>query len=148
MFFWKRSLVALILEWGQIPMKAVILVLILKCLSTMRSLSLHINSQWVINHHHKYKNTGGQGFWRRLYKGILLYNWPFTLLLKPYITTFGTMTTNFNEILLFVWPYKLCLFLSITTFDSIIKYKGILLHNLPFTLFLKPYITTFDSITK
>ena len=58
--FWKRSLVALLLDWGPISVKGIFLTIISKYIQKIWSLYIGIKAQWAIEKRHKKKNIGAK----------------------------------------------------------------------------------------
>ena len=58
MFFQKRSLEALFLDWGQIPAKVVFLTIMQNYIQKITSLYWVIKAQWAIEKRQKSKNIG------------------------------------------------------------------------------------------
>ena len=60
--FQKWSLVALLLDWGQIPAKVIFLTIIQNYIQKIRSLYRGIRAQWAIEKHQTYKNIGANRY--------------------------------------------------------------------------------------
>ena len=62
MFLRKWSLGPLLLDWDQIPVKAIFLTIISKYIQKIRSLCSSIKAQWAIKKRHTYENIGAKDY--------------------------------------------------------------------------------------